>query len=255
VSVPRESIGRTLFIAVAVALVCSAMVSGAVYVLRPMQSAYALLERNRVIVELAAVLSEGELASDVAVVQAYLDLDARVVDLETGQFVAALDGYSFDHWLESNTDQEQPRQQAPEPRIVPVYFAHQGRTAAHLVLPVHGRGMWSTIYGYVALETDLNTIAGVMFHRHGETPGIGDRIQDPSWLASWAGKRIYDESGLARIGVTPTAGGSRMHQIDLIAGASVTSESVGRFVNEQFSADGYGPWLARLRQESDGVRN
>jgi Na+-transporting NADH:ubiquinone oxidoreductase subunit C len=116
--------------------------------------------------------------------------------------------------------------------------------------------MWSTIYGYVALEADLNTIAGVTFHRHGETPGIGDRIQSPVWRGSWVGKRIFDDSGVAQIAVAQNAGSAGVHRIDLIVGASVTSESVGRFVNEWFGADGYGPWLVRLGQErqegSDG---
>jgi len=254
---PRESIAVTLLVAVGIALFCSALVSGAVYVLRPLQSAYALVERNRIIVELADIAPRETLeSSDAAVVQAYLQLDAQVLDLDTGQFVAALDGRSFDHWHLSGAGAEQQSPQAaPVSRLVPVYFVRRHGTVARLVLPVDGRGMWSTIYAYVALAADLNTIAGIGFYQHGETPGIGDRIQNPGWLATWVGKKIYDESGVAQIRVARSEGNADVHRVDLITGASVTSGSVGRMVNEWFGADGYGPWLAHLRRESGSEGN
>ncbi len=224
------------------------MVSGAVYVLRPMQSGYALLERNRAIVGLAGLSNTPSQLPDAALVQAFLDLDARVLDLQTGQFVAGLNGHAFDHWRETLADLPDDQRTVPDSRIVPVYFARRNGALERLVLPVHGQGMWSTIYGYVALEADLNTIAGVVFHRHGETPGIGDRIQDPAWLASWRGKQIYDRSGSTQIRVARRGVETDVHQIDLITGASVTSEAVGRFVNDWFGVDGYGPWLGRLQQ-------
>lgn len=246
----RESTAVTLLIAAAVALFCSALVSGAVYVLRPIQSAYALVERNRLIVELATGMPT-ESVSDAAVVQKYLDLDARVLNLDTGEFVAALNGHTFDHWHIAGA-QAQSGPAEPAERLVPVYFVREHGNVSRLVLPIDGRGMWSTIYGYVALEADLNTIAGVGFYQHGETPGIGDRIQTPAWRATWVGKEIYDAAGVARIRVGHGEGGADVHEVDLITGASVTSGSVGRIVNEWFGAGGYGPWLARLRHESSG---
>jgi Na+-transporting NADH:ubiquinone oxidoreductase subunit C len=248
-TVPGESVARTLVIAVAVALVCSALVSTAVYVLRPIQSAYALLERNRAIVSVGYGSSD---LSDAAVVQSFLDLDARVLDLDTGQFVAAIDGHSFDHWREQLADEPQANQPAAEPRLVPVYVVEVNGVRSRVVLPVHGRGMWSTIYGYIALGPDLNTVAGVNFHLHGETPGIGDRIQNPVWLKSWQGKRIYDTADAVQIRVGRPEALADIHQVDLISGASVTSEAVGQFVNSWFGERGYGPWLARLRREADG---
>ena len=237
-----ESLPRTLLIAVGVALFCSAMVSSAVYVLRPIQTAYALLERNRAIV--AVAFGPGE-RSDAAVVQAFLNLDARVLDLDNGRFVPALDGRSFDHWQEAPGEAQPPT----ETRLVPVYFVKEDGVGPRIVLPVDGRGMWSTIYGYVALQADLSTVADVRFHRHGETPGIGDRIQNPAWLALWRGKQIYDVSGAPQIRVARSDAADGAHHVDLISGASVTSESVGRFVNEWFGDNGYGPWLAQLRRQ------
>ena len=243
----RESVPRTLLIAVAVALFCSAMVSTAVYVLRPIQSAYELLERNRAIVMVAGTFDAA--LSDAEVVEAYLDLDARVLDLDSGRYVSAFNAHGFDHWRETPEDEAAGEGQS---RLVPVYFTGQQGDRAYLVVPVHGRGMWSTIYGYVALAEDLNTVVAVRFHRHGETPGIGDRIQDPAWPALWRGKQIYDASGMPQIRVGRTDAADGLHQVDLITGASVTSEAIGHFVNEWFGEAGYGPWLAKLRQPTDG---
>ena len=235
----RESITRTLTIAVAVALVCSALVSVAVYVLRPLQSAYTLIERNRAIV--AAATGATTEPSEAAIVQAFLDLDVRIVNLAEGTSSLRDSGHAFDHW--PLVDAGTPVQE------VPVYLHRENGVTVRVVLPVHGRGMWSTIYGYVALEADANTIAAVVFHRHGETPGIGDRIQDPAWLATWRGHRIYDAEGVARLRVAKGDEGSDPFRIDLISGASVTSEATGRLVSDRFTE--YGPWLERLREGAE----
>lgn len=239
----RESITRTISVAVAVALVCSALVSAAVYVLRPIQSAYAHLERNRAIVAAALGSERASAMSDQAIIAAFLDMDARVLELPAGKLVDTMNAHAFDHWT------TEPGSEAADSRLVPVYFVEPGANGAVLVLPVDGRGMWSTIYGYVALEADLNTVAGIAFYRHGETPGVGDRIERPQWLGSWRGKRIYDAVGMPRIHVA-AGGAADAYRVDVIAGASVTSEAVGRLVNEWFGQAGYGPWLASRRQRS-----
>ena len=132
---------------------------------------------------------------------AYLDLDARVVDLNDGTFNETINGHVFDHWATIEADGDGTDIQST--RYAPVYLVYgQNDALERIVLPVHGKGMWSTIFGFVALQTDLQTVAAIDFHGHGETPGIGDRIQDPDWLAGWRGKRLYDATGQVRIQVT-----------------------------------------------------
>jgi Na+-transporting NADH:ubiquinone oxidoreductase subunit C len=225
-----ESPARTLLIAVVISLICSAMVSAAVHWLRPIQAANTLMERNRALVTAAGLADAG--ASDAAVRDAYLGLDARVWDLAKHEYNALADGRSFDHW----TDQvDVPAD------LVPVYWVGQGET--RLVLPVHGEGMWSTIYGYVALGADLNTITGIAFHRHGETPGIGDRIQDPAWLKSWLGKRIYTSAHHVGLAASEQGEVDPVHRIDLITGASVTSGKAVALVRNWMGPEGYAPLL------------
>ncbi len=240
-----DTFPRTLLVAGGVALFCSAMVSLAVYFLRPLQVGLQSLERNRAILVAADLLPPGEV-SDREVVSRYLELDAQVVDLGTGWFTGGFDAHAYDHWRlhdESQAAADDPGADGRK-RYVPVYLVRKAASLQKIVLPVDGSGMWSTIYGYVALGKDLNTITGVTFHRHGETPGVGDRIQDEAWLAAWHGKRIRDENGVMRFRVTRGAKGP--YEVDLISGASVTSEATGELVRTWIGDEGYGPFLEKL---------
>jgi Na+-transporting NADH:ubiquinone oxidoreductase subunit C len=234
-----DTLPRILAVAAGVALFCSAMVSATVYFLRPMQLAFESLERNRAVLEAGGLLPDDEI-SDREIVARFLDLDARVVDLDAARFASGFDGRTFDHWQAT----EQDDAAAGERRYVPVYLVRQGDRIARIVLPVDGKGMWSRIYGYIALDSDFNTIVGVSFHRHGETPGIGDRIQDASWLESWRGKRLRDADGQLEFRVTKNASGP--FEVDVVSGASVSTGATGEIVRTWFGEDGYGPFLEKL---------
>lgn len=266
-----DSVGATLVMAVTVALACSALVSGAVYLLRPIQHAYQQVDRNRAIVEAAGLVPPG--ASDRSVVAAYLQLEVRLLDLatgapgpaggEAGRGDAALSGgrpaglpdpRSYDPWSLSENSAAQllvapgaayPAV-SPRPRYLPVYLVRGEAGLEGIVLPLHGAGMWSTIYAYLALRADLDTVAALRIHRHGDTPGIGDRIEDPEWLASWAGKRVYGPDGSVQIDVVRAPSRPR-HHVDAISGATVTSKGVARTVRAWMGDDGYAEMLARLR--------
>jgi Na+-transporting NADH:ubiquinone oxidoreductase subunit C len=237
-----------MLIAVCVALFCSAMVSGGVYLLRPLQAAYASLERNETILTVAGRLPAE--SGEKAIVDAYLELDARVVDLASGISTNTLDGHVYDHWAPSGVDMGPAIAKMDSvgldtlPRYVPVYIVSGPTGMERLVLPVHGRGMWSMLLGYVALEADLQTIAAVGFYKHGETPGIGDRILDDTWLQSWQGKRLYDPSGEVKIRMDANQNTPPQYRVDAITGATVTSQAVARMV--AFWAAAYTPLLRQL---------
>lgn len=187
---------RVLLVAAAVAFVCSVVVSAAVYVLRPMQQAYEQIERNRAIV--AVALDVPDTATELEVVSAFVGLEAMTVS-------DAL-----------------------------VYLARNEVGVERWVVPFSGRGMWSTIDGFVALDADLEAIAALAIERHGETAGIGDRIEDPEWLDAWRGKRLHDAEG--RLAITVVAGADAAYEVDLITGASITCEAVGTIVREAVAA-------------------
>ena len=254
----EETPVRTLLVATGIALGCAIMVSTAVYFLRPMQLAYANLERNRTIVEAAGLAPRDSGLSDRAVVSRFVELQVRVVDLETGQFTEDVDAQLYDQRAASND----PTMSVAIPesldlaglgrraRYAPVYLATEGGRIDRIVLPIHGQGMWSTIYGYLALQSDLNTVADVRIIEHGETAGIGDRIQDPAWQAEWVGTRIHDDAGELRFQVMRNADPS--FGVDVISGATVTAEAVGNMVRYWLGEHGYGPLLDNLGATTDG---
>ncbi|MCB1682918.1 MAG: NADH:ubiquinone reductase (Na(+)-transporting) subunit C [Pseudomonadales bacterium] len=211
-----------MIIVVCVALVCSALVTTAVQILHPIQAAYAAIERNRAIVVAAGLVSSE--ADDAEVVAAFLTLDARVMARDSGKWVEEIDGRTYDHW---KVDADQPG------RYLPVYLVVNDGQIDRVVVPVDGKGMWSTLYGFLALKSDLNTISSLVIYEHGETPGIGDRIQDPQWLAQWQGKRLRDAGGALKIDVSPDTVLPEIHRIDTITGATVTARAVGRMVQDR----------------------
>jgi Na+-transporting NADH:ubiquinone oxidoreductase subunit C len=122
-----------------------------------------------------------------------------------------------------------------------------------LILPVHGAGLWSTLYGFLALDSDLNTVGGLKFYQHAETPGLGGEVDNPNWRAIWNGKVIFDEAGrpsiqLVKGGVDHSAPGNES-KIDALAGATLTARGVENLINFWLGEQGYGPLIARLRNE------
>ena len=115
------------------------------------------------------------------------------------------------------------------------------------MLPVHGYGLWSTLYGFHALEEDGNDIFGLQFYQHGETPGLGAEVDNPRWKALWNGKKLRDDDGQLQITVAKTApsAGADYH-IDGLSGATLTSDGVDSLVRFWVGEAGYGPFLAKL---------
>ena len=111
---------------------------------------------------------------------------------------------------------------AIENQTYPVFKSADGR----YVFPVTGNGLWDVIWGYVALEADLNTISGVVLDHKGETPGLGAEIATPKHQAMYKGKKIFE--GADFVSVTLKKGGAKnpLHEVDAITGGTKTSDGV-----------------------------
>jgi len=106
--------------------------------------------------------------------------------------------------------------------------------------PISGMGLWSTIYGFLALDTDLATILGITFYAHGETPGLGAEIERESWQEQFVGKQLYRDGEPATLrvikgGVTRRYPDGHPSAVDGLSGATVTGEGVGKFITEDFA--------------------
>ena len=252
-----ESTPQTLLVALGVVLFCSVMVSTTVELLRPVQLAYKQIDRNRVVVKVTGLASAGEELSDREIVDRFRELEVRAVDLADGRFTNAVDPLTYDQRaavehpelsvaIESSKDIAGLGRRA---RYALVYVLSDGQSVRRITLPVHGRGMWSTIYGYITLDGDMTTVTDIMFFEHGETPGIGDQIESPAWRASWLGKLIYDDNGKPAIAAAPApaAGPAERHRVDAIAGATLTVNGAMNAVLYWLGEDGFGPFLKQLR--------
>lgn len=137
-------------------------------------------------------------------------------------------------------------------KVAPVYVVRdESGGLSKLVVPVNGKGLWSTLYGFIAIDADLRTIRGITFYKDGETPGLGGEINNPTWQAQWDGKIAFDENGEPSIevvkGTVVPGNPDEQHQVDGLSGATITSVGVENLVNYWLGEDAFGPFLNELR--------
>ncbi|TLX59444.1 Na(+)-translocating NADH-quinone reductase subunit C [Stutzerimonas nosocomialis] len=254
----KESTARTLTVALLVCLVCSVFVAGAAVALKPTQVENRLLDKQRSILAIAGLSKPGMSANQIK--ELYQStITARVVELESGTFSDAQDPETFDP-LRAARD---PSLSSPVPaeqdiasikrleRYSTVYLIENDGELDTVILPVRGYGLWSTLYGFIALKGDLNTVVGMGFYQHGETPGLGGEVDNPRWTGQWPGKTIFDQNGdlavqVVKGGVDPRSPNAE-HQVDGLAGATLTSNGVNHLLHFWLGQDGFGPFIRNLR--------
>ncbi len=252
----RDSPGKILSVAFLLCLICSVLVSTAAVVLSDRQERNKIEEKRKNILQAAGLYREGE-----SIAEQYARIEPRIVDLQTAWFAEQYDPASFDS--RSAARAPETSRVIPEPldladikrrsRFKDVYLVLDEGQLQQLILPVHGKGLWSTMYGFVSLASDLNTVNGFAFYEHGETPGLGGEIDNPNWKQQWRGKKIYGESGEVRIevlkGIVDKTSAEALYQADGLAGSTLTARGVGNLLKYWMGEDGYQPFLARLQKE------
>lgn len=131
-----------------------------------------------------------------------------------------------------------------------VYITTDGKQPTGYSIPISGKGLWSTIYGYIALETDGNTVKGITFYQHGETPGLGGELEKDWFTSNFVGKQIYNEAGgLVSIkikkGKVNPSDINAIHQVDGISGATLTGRGMNKFIAQDLNV--YKPFLDRIK--------
>lgn len=249
----NDSIAKTLLVAIGLSLVCSIVVSVSAVGLKPRQEANVEAARRAEILRSAGLLDK---ETDVNAV--FRDrVEARVLDLDNGQLVADMDPAALDggRGAAASSTILPPGEDIAgivrRPRYVPVYFIRDGEAVETVVLPVQGYGLWSTMYGFLALRADGNTVEGLSFYQHGETPGLGGEIENPRWLAGWHGKKVYGDGEDVKLGVikgqVDPDGAQSAWQVDGLSGATLTANGVTNMIHYWLGEGAFGPFLARLR--------
>ncbi|MBP6723784.1 MAG: Na(+)-translocating NADH-quinone reductase subunit C [Halioglobus sp.] len=250
----HESTSKTLLVAFSLSLVCAIFVSAATVMLKPVQEVNQALDRKRNILAAAGMLVEGK-----SVEEQFSQVSTRIVDLHTGKFSDAEDPQKYDQRRAAKTpsqseklSEEQDVAKIGRREHYAVVYVVENDTGGidKVILPVRGYGLWSTLYGFIAMEADANTIAGLGFYQHGETPGLGGEVDNPRWIAFWPGKEVYRDGDVAvsliKGSVDPSSA-SAQWQVDGLAGATLTSKGVTNLLHFWLGENGFQPFLNNLK--------
>ncbi len=248
----KDSVSRTVMVALVLCVVCSVIVSAAAVMLRGKQQENAINEKKFNILAAAGIeVVDGDLEA------AFATITPKLVDMRTGQFSTGEDVMTY-NMRKAVKDPAKSRALTGEQDIASirkqslystVYLVEGEQGIERIILPIHGYGLWSTLYGFIALESDLNTVAGLGFYEHSETPGLGGEVDNPKWKALWPGKKVYADGSYApAIGlIKGKAPVGDLHKVDGLAGATLTSNGVTNLVKFWLGENGFAPFLTKLK--------
>ncbi|GAB1257020.1 Na(+)-translocating NADH-quinone reductase subunit C [Aurantivibrio plasticivorans] len=250
----NDTISKTFIVAVVLCLVCSVIVSAAAVLLRPQQETNkaAFLKRN--ILQSAHMYDASK-----PVQEQFEQFTARIVDLDTGKFTDAVDPESYDQLIaaksqdmsESIPGDEDIAKLKRREKYAEVYTLEGDNGIELVILPIRGYGLWGTLYGYLALESDANTVIGLSYYDHQETPGLGGEVDNPRWKGLWTGKKLYEGGDLAlhvQKGPVEPSDPRKEYKVDGLAGATLTTRGVDLMFQYWLGENGYSKFLTNLRQ-------
>jgi Na+-transporting NADH:ubiquinone oxidoreductase subunit C len=264
----KDSMKNILMVALSVCFVCSVIVSGAAVTLKPERMANKALDRNKNIL-IAAGLYERGVTKDEDIDSLFESFEIRVIDMQAQRMLnereAGEVGIDFDRYDQKKASKDPalsvPLATAEDPASISrranysiAYLLKRDGKLERIVLPIHGYGLWSTLYGFIALEPDGNTVSGITFYEHQETAGLGGEVDNPKWKALWPGKEIYGVDGnvaltIIKGSVNANAPGAK-HQVDGLSGATLTSRGVHNLIGYWLGDKAFGPVLKNLEGDS-----
>jgi Na+-transporting NADH:ubiquinone oxidoreductase subunit C len=228
--------------------------------LKPRQEVNAAQDKMRNVLVAAGLASSNESLTSEEIEARFQPIRRVVVDLETGE-ETDVDPAVFDQ-MKAAADPETSRP-APENRAkvqrIPnqalVYrLEDENGSLKMLIIPVEGKGLWSTLYGFLSLDADMETIEGITFYKHGETPGLGGEVDNPNWKALWKERKAFDKDGDVDIAVIKGHAGPPSedpHHVDGLSGATLTSKGVSALVQFWLGDNGFGPYINKVRQNQE----
>ena len=256
----NESIVKTIGVAFAVCLICSLVVSASAVSLRDLQKENKLNDKRIKILQVADIYDPG-----ISIAEQFAELESKFIDFNTGLMMDEYNNFSIDEYdqivvtKDPNLSSKVPTSEdiaiiKNRENVGKIYILRdEVGTIDKLVLPIRGYGLWGTLYGYISIEEDFNTVSGIEFYDHKETPGLGAEVDNPKWKAQWKGKKIYKDNkvNLAVIKGKVEAGDSESsYKIDGLSGATITSRGVTNMVAYWFGESGYSSLLRELDYES-----
>lgn len=259
----RDSVPYTLLVATVLCVVCSVLVASAAVGLRSRQEFNKQLDQKKNVLLAADLYKEGEnTPADIDDLFAE-KIEPVLVDLDTGE-PAGSDEVDVATYNQRDAARDPKMSDPVEPptalggikRRAKYAFAYEVKddqgNLDQVVLPVNGKGLWSTLYGFISIDADGNTVRGITFYEHGETPGLGGEIENPLWTDLWPGKHLYEDKDDEDVELHVVKGHvseddpDAEYKVDGLSGATLTSNGVTHLVQYWLGPEGFGPFLEHL---------
>ena len=256
----NDSVLKTLTESFIVCLFCSLIVSFAAVSLRDAQNENRLNDQRMKILKTAAIYNPNE-----DIESQFSRLTPKFVDFRNGLLLDEFEGLDLTTY-DPVVYSKQSNFSTPIPADLDIAIVKNKENVGKIyllkdsdnklekiILPIRGYGLWGTLFGYIAIDKDLNTIRGLEFYEHKETPGLGAEVDNPKWKALWDGKKIYKD-GVIEIKVIKgkVDQSNRMadYQVDGLSGATLTSRGVTNMLAFWFSESGYQETLSKINYDS-----
>ena len=256
----KESVSRTLLVAFTICLVCSLVVSYTAVGLRDLQNENKLNDERKKILQSANMFNPS-----LSIESQFEQLEMKYVDFSSGKVLDTYKDFAIETYNQISTTRNpllSTKILASEDiaiiknrENVGKFYISRDKNGEldKIILPIRGYGLWGTLFGYISIENDFNTVAGLEFYSHKETPGLGAEVDNPKWKALWPGKKIYKDD-VVRLSVlkgqVPSDANDIMYKVDGLSGATLTSRGVTNMITYWFGDSGYSKLLSELNYES-----
>jgi Na+-transporting NADH:ubiquinone oxidoreductase subunit C len=197
-----------------------------------------------------ALEQKGNILSTVTTLEESANIEALYAKRIRG-FVIDYNGNEIPNLEPSKVAVASEYKKKPEERVLPVYefvSEEDSSKVEAVVLPVFGYGLWNNIWGFVALESDFNTLRGVKFAHAGETPGLGARIESEEIQERYKGKKVFENDVLMSIIMMKGEGNNYSddhHKVDGMSGATLTAKGVNNMMKDYFGC--YSKYLNKKK--------
>lgn len=250
-----NNIGKTVFVAFALCLVCSVIVSSTAVSLKEKQQFNAALDMKKNVLSAAGLLDK-----DTDVNATFEKFEIYMVDLDTGEITKDVEANGYEQRaaaknpelnvkIPSSKDVAGLSTRAKYGKIF-VYKNEAGEPEI-FIFHITSKGLWSTMYGFMALGQDLNTVKGFGYYSQAETPGLGGEVDNPKWKGQWVGKNVYNQEEVVELKLAKgsVSSGSPVaeYRVDGLSGATITSNGVSSSMKYWFGDNGYGKFIEKVK--------
>ncbi len=249
---------KTITVALVLCVVFSFIVSTTAVVLKDKQDYNKEIDLKKNILLAAGLLKSKNVAAEI-VEETFNKVEPLVVDLESGgkselkpEQVDIKNDVKYDAKSSKIDPGNDVAGLGRRPNDAVVYLVKEGGKTQQVIVPVVSKGLWSTMYGFLALDKDTNTVKGFGYYEQGETPGLGGEVDNSSWKSQWIGKEIFNSNWepvfkLKKGSVSEGETGAK-YMVDGLSGATITSEGVTTSIKYWLGKHGFGPFLEKVRK-------